>query len=144
AAAKQGRFWDLHDRLFDREPPFERADLVDLARALGLDVARFERDLDGDEMHAVVEEDLADGRDNGVTGTPTLFVDGIRYDGAWDYHSMLEGLERPLAARVHRQARVFASLPTSAGLVLLLTAVLAILCANTPVAALYRRLMDTA
>jgi Na+:H+ antiporter, NhaA family len=54
---------------------------------------------------------------------------------------MLEGLERPVAARVHRTARVFASLPTSAGLVLLLTAVLAIVCANTPIAPFYQRIM---
>ena len=81
-------------------------------------------------------------RNNGVTGTPTLFVDGIRYDGAWDYHSMLESLERPVAARVQRSARVFASLPTSAGLVLLVTALLAILCANTALAPYYEAVMN--
>ena len=78
-----------------------------------------------------------------MTGTPTLFIDGIRYDGAWDFHSMLEALERPVAARVQRSARVFASLPASGGLVLLLAAVLALVCANTPLApvlpALHRR-----
>jgi NhaA family Na+:H+ antiporter len=69
-------------------------------------------------------------------------VDGLRYDGAWDYHSMLEALERPVAARVHRSARVFASLPTSGGLILLLTALLALCCANTPLAPLYERAMS--
>jgi len=87
-------------------------------------------------------EDLADGRKNKVTGTPTWFVDGVRYDGAWDFHSMLEALERPLARRVHRSARVFASLPTSAGLVLLVASAVAILCANTPLMAIYQRVMD--
>jgi NhaA family Na+:H+ antiporter len=143
AAARQGRFFEMHDGLFDREPPISAPDLVDLARAIGLDVARFARDLESDEVRARVEQDLADGRQNGVTGTPTLFVDGIRYDGAWDYHSMLEALERPVAVRVHRSARVFASLPTSAGLVLLVTAVLAIVCANTPIAPLYERVMSS-
>ncbi len=142
AAARQGRFFEMHDRLFDREPPIGKADLVDLARAIGLDVDRFARDLESDEVRARVEQDIAGGRKNGVAGTPTLFVDGIRYDGAWDFHSMLEALERPVAARVHRSARVFASLPTSAGLVLLVTAVLAIVCANTAIAPIYERVMN--
>jgi NhaA family Na+:H+ antiporter len=142
AAAQQGRFFEMHDRLFDRELPIGMAELVELAREIGLDVDRFMRDIEGEEARARVLRDLTDGRRNGVTGTPTLFVDGIRYDGAWDFHSMLESLERPVAARVHRSARVFASLPTSAGLVLLLTAFLAIVCANTPVAPFYWRVMN--
>ncbi|BDG02505.1 Na+/H+ antiporter NhaA [Anaeromyxobacter oryzae] len=142
AAARQGRFFEMQDRLFAREPPIGEADLVEDARAIGLDVERFARDLEGDGVRARVEQDLADGRRNGVTGTPTLFVDGVRYDGAWDFHSMLEALERPVAARVNRSARVFASLPTSAGLVLLVTAVLALVCANTAIAPLYDRIMS--
>lgn len=54
----------------------------------------------------------------------------------------VEALERPVAARVHRSARVFASVPTSAGLVLLVGAVLGLVCANTPVAHIYARVMD--
>ena len=142
AAGRQGRFFEMHDWLFDHEPPIGRAELVAAARELGLDVARFERDLDSDEVRARVDADISAGRDDGVTGTPTLFVDGVRYDGAWDYHSMLEALERPFAARVGRSARVFASLPTSAGLVLLVAAVVAIACANSPLASIYERAMS--
>ena len=142
AAARQGRFFEMHDALFDRAPPIAEADLLELARGIGLDVDRFRRDLQSGEVRARVDQDLADGRRNGVTGTPTLFVDGIRYDGAWDFHSMLEALERPVAARVHRSARVFASLPTSSGLVLLVAAVAAIVFANTPLAPLYERVMS--
>ncbi len=141
AAAKQGKFFEMHDRIFDRELPVGRAELVASAGEIGLDMDRFMRDLDSDDTRARVEADISDGRNNGVTGTPTLFVDGIRYDGAWDYHSMLEAIERPFAARVGRSARVFASLPTSAGVVLLIAAVLAIICANSPLAAAYQRLM---
>jgi Na+:H+ antiporter, NhaA family len=143
AAALQGRFFAMHDAIFDHDLPIGRAELVQLAEKIGLDRSRFESDLDSEAVRARVERDVEDGRRNGVTGTPTLFVDEIRYDGAWDYHSMLEGLERPVAARVHRSARVFASLPTSGGLILLLMALLALLCANTPLAPLYRRAMDT-
>src|SRR5262249_19775149 len=90
AAARQGHFFEMHDAIFDRKPPIGRPELIEMARAIGLDVDRFERDLASDLTHARVEQDVADGRKNGVTGTPTLFVDGVRYDGAWDYHSMLE------------------------------------------------------
>jgi NhaA family Na+:H+ antiporter len=142
AASRQDRFFEMHDRLFDREPPIGEPDLLAMARSIGLDVDRFKRDLDSNEVRARVRRDLEAGRENSVTGTPTLFVDGIRYDGAWDFHSMLEALERPLAARVHRAARVFASLPTSAGLALLVSAVLAIVCANSPISSIYERTMN--
>ena len=142
AAALQGRFFEMHDAIFDRELPVGRAELLQLAAAIGLDRSRFEVDLGSAPVHARVARDLAGGRRNGVTGTPTLFVDGLRYDGAWDHDSLFEALERPVAARVHRSARVFASLPTSAGLILLLTALLALLCANTPLAPLYERAMS--
>jgi NhaA family Na+:H+ antiporter len=141
AADRQRRFFDMHDRLFDHELPIGRDELVATATELGLDVDRFVRDLDGDEVRGRVERAVSSGRDSGVTGTPTMFIDRVRYDGAWDYHSMLEAFERPIAARVGRSARVFASLPTSAGIVLVIAAVLAIICANSPAASLYERLM---
>jgi NhaA family Na+:H+ antiporter len=142
AAALQGRFFEMHDAIFDHELPIGRIELLRLGKAIGLDPSRFEGDLDSEPMRARVERDVEDGRENGVTGTPTLFVDGLRYDGAWDYHSMFESLERPVAARVHRSARVFASLPTSGALILLLAALFAIICANTPLAPLYERAMN--
>jgi NhaA family Na+:H+ antiporter len=142
AAALQGRFFEMHDGIFDHDLPIGRTELTDLARRLDLDVERFARDLESEEVRARVERDVREGRENGVSGTPTLFVDSILYDGAWDYDSMLEGLERPVAARIRRTARAFASLPTSAGLVLLLTVLLAVVCANTPIAPLYERIMS--
>jgi len=141
AAGNQGRFWEMHDWIYDSEEPVTEARVIEHARSLGLDMARFTADLESAETSARVQDDLADGRRNGVTGTPTLFVDGFRYDGAWDFYSMLEGLERPVAARVARSARVFASLPVSGGIVLLLSALLALLCANTPLRAGYEAMM---
>lgn len=141
AAADQGRFWEMYDWIYDQRPPVSERSLLDHARASGMDMVRFEADLRSEATRARVEEDVADARRNGVTGTPTLFVDGIRYDGAWDFHSMLEALEPPVAARVKRSARAFASLPASGGLVLLLAAVTALLCANTPLADRYEALV---
>ena len=138
AAGRQGKFWDMHDALYQREPPLGREVLLEIAASLGLDMARFERDLDDPKLRQRVEEDIADGRRNGVTATPTIFVDGLRYDGAWDFYSMLETLERPVGVRVQRTARAFANLPISAGLVLLLAAAAALALANSPLAPAYQ------
>src|SRR5258708_29160070 len=143
AAAKQGRFWEMHDLLYEQEPPLTEAHAFEFAKKLGLDIERFRRDLDAEEIRNRVEEDLSEGKRNGVTGTPTLFVDGMRYDGAWDFYSMLEALERPVAQRVQRSARVFASLPAPAGLLLLLAAALALFLANSPLAPYYRGFIDS-
>ena len=142
AAGKQGRFWEMHDLLYEQEP-LNESHVFEFAQTLGLDTERFRRDIEADEIRNRVEEDLFEGKRNGVTGTPTLFVDGMRYDGAWDFYSMLEALERPVAQRVERSARVFASLPASGGLVLLLAAALALFCANTPLAPYYRLFIDS-
>src|SRR6185437_14165717 len=141
AAGRQGRYWEMHDALYGREPPIDESTLLEIAASLGLDMHRFERDRREPALRQRVDEDLADGRRNGVTGTPTIFIDGVRYDGAWDFHSMLEALEQPVGARVQRTARAFANLPTSAGLVLLAAAAAALLWANSPFAPFYRRLV---
>jgi NhaA family Na+:H+ antiporter len=143
AAGRQGRFWEMHDALYERQPPLTEAHVREAARQIGLDMDRFERDLADEGLRARVEEDVADGRRNGVTGTPTIFVDGQRYDGAWDFYSMLEALERPVGERVQRTARAFANLPASAALVLIAAAGAALVVANTPLAPLYRQIVET-
>ena len=142
AAAQQGHFWDMHDYIYGHEPPFSEKQILEFANKLGLDMERFRRDLESEDTQRRVDEDIAEGRRNGVTGTPTLFVDDLRYDGAWDFYSMLEALERPVAARVQRSARVFASLPASGGLVLIIAAAAALLCANSLLAPYYRSFIE--
>jgi NhaA family Na+:H+ antiporter len=142
AAGRQGRFWEMYDALFQREPPLNRSILLEMAASLGLDVERFKRDLEDPGLRQRIEGDLADGRRNGVTATPTIFVDGLRYDGAWDFYSMLEALERPVGTQFERTARAFANLPSSAGLVLLLATAAALICANSPLAPAYERFVN--
>jgi Na+:H+ antiporter, NhaA family len=142
AAGRQGKYWEMHDALYSHTAPLSDTAALKVAEELGLDMARFRRDLDDPKLRKRIEEDVADGRKNGVTGTPTIFIDGVRYDGAWDFYSMLEALERPVGARVQRTARAFANLPTSAGLVLLIAAAAALVCANSPLAPFYTQLVD--
>ncbi len=142
AAGRQNRFWEMHDALYALDPPLTQMHVLEAARSINLDMERFDRDVADKDVAKRVDDDLADGRANGVTGTPTIFVDGQRYDGAWDFYSMLETLERPVGARVRRSARAFANLPASAGIVLLAAAAAALLCANTPFAGLYHAAVD--
>src|SRR4051812_26396468 len=83
AAGAQGHFWPMHDWIYEQEPPIDHERVFAFAQSIGLDMARFRADIDSADTRARVHEDLVDGRRNGVTGTPTFFVDGIRYDGAW-------------------------------------------------------------
>jgi Na+:H+ antiporter, NhaA family len=143
AAGLQGRFWEMHDWLFDVDRPLTEEKVRAYAQELGLDMDQFNRDVSSDAVKERVADDLNEARRNGVTGTPSFFIDGIRYDGAWDYHSMMEALELPIAGRIQRSARAFAALPASGGVVLILAAALALLCANTALAPYYHAFVST-
>ena len=72
-AGDQGKYWEMHDRLFANQRALAPADLTAHAQALGLEAA-FTRCLDGGQKTAKIRRDLADGQKAGVTGTPSFFV----------------------------------------------------------------------
>ena len=143
AAAAQGRFWEMHEALLVEPIPLDRAALVRLATDLGLAVERFVADLDGRVFASRVQEDLEEAVASGAHGTPTFFVNGRRYDGAWDEESLRETIEQPLGLRVRRLSQDFAGLPASGGVVLLISAALALLWANSPWSSSYGALWET-
>lgn len=81
AAQKQGKFWQMHDALFASHNDLRRPTILALASAVGLDMKRFEADLDSPEVRKAVSKDLDDGTNIGVMSTPTLFIDGQHYNG---------------------------------------------------------------
>lgn len=81
-AGEAGQFWPYHDRLFEVQPAFERADLVGYAADLGIDRASFTRCLDERRFAAAVEADVAQARALGITGTPTFLINGRQVVGA--------------------------------------------------------------
>ena len=89
AAAAQGRFWEMHDRLFSRQLDLADTDLGDYAADLGLDVAAFTRDMSEHAHLARVEEDVESGLRSGVEGTPTLFLNGRRHGGGFEKEALL-------------------------------------------------------
>jgi protein-disulfide isomerase len=84
AAGAQGKFWEMHDTLYEHQRALDDASLVRHAERLGLDVARFTADLRQHAFAARVREDFLSGVRSGVNGTPTFFVNGERYEGAWN------------------------------------------------------------
>jgi protein-disulfide isomerase len=84
AAALQGRFWDMHDSLFDDQGRLEDPHLWARAAALGMDIERFESDRRSDAVSRRVRRDFQSGVRAGVATTPTLFADGQMYAGRID------------------------------------------------------------
>ncbi len=93
AAARQGRFWEMHAVLFAHQDELELEDLVGYAADVGLDVEQFMRDLDDDELARHVEHDVASAEESGVRGTPTFFVGDTRHVGPYDARSLIAALE---------------------------------------------------
>lgn len=84
AAGAQGRFWEMHDRLFEHQDALSAADLIDHAAAIGLDVTRFSRDLGDGRYARDIEAALASAQASGVSSTPTFFVNGNKHIGPYD------------------------------------------------------------
>jgi protein-disulfide isomerase len=99
AAGAQGRFWEMHDLLFEHQHALADDDLAGYARELGLDAEGFESELREGRHAARVREDMESGRRSGVQGTPTFFIDGEPYDGFYDVESLTWALEDALDGR---------------------------------------------
>jgi protein-disulfide isomerase len=97
AAGGQGRFWEMHDWFYEHQHQLEGLDLERHARVIGLDVELWRNDLRERAYRDRVHEDLESGRESGVTGTPTFFMNGVRYQGDYDFESMLSAIQQVAA-----------------------------------------------
>lgn len=88
AAQNQGKFWQMHDALFASHRDLSRAHILELARQNGLDIKRFERDMDSQEARDLLARDVKDGEQAGVEGTPTIFINGQRFNGPIDVREL--------------------------------------------------------
>jgi protein-disulfide isomerase len=97
AAAAQGRFWEMHDALYEHQDELGPDLVRTLAKRLRLDMSRFEEDLVSRRFRDHVRRDFMGGVRSGVNGTPTFFVDGVRYDGILDEQSLEAVLRQRIA-----------------------------------------------
>ena len=92
AAATVGKFWEMHDMLYEHQRALDDESLVGYARQLGLDDALIQTALD-DKYLDHIRKDFSGGVRSGVNGTPCLFVNGVRYNGERDAKSLIALLD---------------------------------------------------
>jgi protein-disulfide isomerase len=93
AAGKQGKFWEMHDLIFENQDRLDTKFLFSLAEDIGLDMIRFAKDLKSDGVQSKIETDFESGVRSGVNGTPTFFLNGsklLTYDET--YESLLDAV----------------------------------------------------
>lgn len=97
-ASAQGKFWEMHRQLFEHQSTLDREHLLRHGTDLGLDMARFTAELDGEVYRQRVLEHLDGGRRSGVRGTPGFFLNGRIIDVSFGFGSLLEAVEEALHA----------------------------------------------
>jgi len=95
-AQDQGKFWELHDKMFSNQGKLAVADLKGYAKSLGMDATKFDKCLDSGEKKTLVDDDLKAGSAAGVSGTPAFFINGIFVNGAQPYEHMKQAVDREL------------------------------------------------
>lgn len=98
AASLQGKFWEMHDIIFENQKTLDVDHIINFAGLLGLDTDRFKDDIQDRHMIEKVEKDFEGGLRSGVNRTPTFFINGERFEGDWSTGELLEYLKAQLAA----------------------------------------------
>ncbi|MCH7567313.1 MAG: Na+/H+ antiporter NhaA [Nitrospirae bacterium] len=143
AAGAQGKFWEMHDLLFQHQDQLEERELIEYARELGLDEGRFRTELEEHTHSKTINEDFRSGSERGVQGTPTWYINGKRYDGAWDPESLMEAVRKPMGVRISALTQEFTRLAAAGGVMLLIFSALALFWANSPFADSYTNFWQT-
>jgi protein-disulfide isomerase len=94
AAALQGKFWEMHDLIYENQADLEPNILPVWAEELGLNLAKFGSAIQQGVVTKRIKEDRASGIRSGVNGTPSFFINGTSYDGEFDYESLRAAIEQ--------------------------------------------------
>jgi protein-disulfide isomerase len=93
AAGAQGRFWQMHDWIYEHQSTIAPDDLLAAAARLGLDTSRFAGDLTEHRHEKKIRDDFMSGVRSGVNGTPTFFINGVRHDGGFALEELIDAIE---------------------------------------------------
>jgi protein-disulfide isomerase len=97
AAAAQNKFWEMHDYLFEHQRALDDVHLELYAKSIKIDnISKFKYELEQHVHAARVREDFLSGVRSGVNGTPTFFINGIRYDDSWDVESLEDAIKNTI------------------------------------------------
>jgi protein-disulfide isomerase len=98
AAALQGKFWEMHDIIFENQTTLNKENILDFGRVLGLDIEHFKNDLLLKDLHRKVEMDFETGLRSGVNRTPTFFINGEKYEGELTGNNLIHALRSELTS----------------------------------------------
>jgi protein-disulfide isomerase len=98
AAGKQGKFWEMHEKLFAGQKELSDAKVESIAGGLGLDMERFNKDLKDPAIASLIDKDMNDGRQGNVQGTPTIFVNGKLFN-----QRSLQGFQQVIEAELKKK-----------------------------------------
>ena len=93
AAGKQGKFWEMHDLLYENQEQLEAADLAGYAEELGLDLEKFQSDFADQTLSQKIQSDFSSGARSGVNGTPSFYINGEKYEGPYEAGALLETIK---------------------------------------------------
>ncbi|HET6281409.1 MAG TPA: thioredoxin domain-containing protein [Polyangia bacterium] len=105
AAGAQGKFWDMHDKLFKNMQALDRPSLEKYAQELGLNMSKFKADLDAEKYKGQIDSDLKEGQAVGVNGTPAVFLNGRKISGAYPVDTFKKIIDEELAKKDGRVAK---------------------------------------
>ena len=95
-ANDQGKFWELHNKMFENQQKLAVDDLKSYAKSVGVDASKFDKCLDSGEKKTEVNADQKAGTEAGVNGTPAFFINGIFINGAQPYEQIKQTVDREL------------------------------------------------
>ena len=141
AAETTGRFWEAHQALMERGPAFSATDFEQIGRVLNLPIGAEHEALAAAQDH--VREDVESAERSGARVTPTFFINGRRYAGAWDESSLADAMLAPLGHRIQSAAFQFVRWGPSSGLLLGLATLLALALSNSSVGPAFQSWWET-
>jgi len=96
AAALQNKFWEMYNLLFQNQTRLSEEDLFNYAGQNGLDMTRFRRDIQSQALASKIEADIERGLKSGVSGTPSFYINGEKFEGDWENGGLIQYLKRVL------------------------------------------------
>jgi protein-disulfide isomerase len=96
AASAQGRFWEMHDQLFEHQDALSDSDLARYAADIGIDVKRFQHELASHVYVERVQRDIQSGAHSDVHGTPTFFINGVKHEGPDTFDDLMNAIRQQL------------------------------------------------
>jgi len=101
SAGAQSRFWEMHDLLYANQHRLDEDSLYGFAKALRLDLDQFAQDLDGHRFVAKIRREFMEGVRSGVNGTPSFFINGVRYQGDYSAEGLIDALKAAMPGELH-------------------------------------------